>query len=799
MIKPQLGIISSVFTASFLFFAAPGAIAPVSAQGVLEEVVVTARKREEKLLDVPLALTALTAGDIEAKGLMQFKDVVDFTPGFFFAEHSVGRGDRSNRLLVVRGMRISTENDHQQAATVFVDGAPMLGNVIAGLEDAERIEVVRGPQSAYFGRSTFAGAVNVVTKTPGDEFVGKLIGEAGKFGMSNIGLSVEGPLGDQVSFRVSGSQWQTDGHWKNGADATQTLGDRRTTSLAATLDFHPTDQFSARLRFHTWRDIDGPSAAFGYGTGQGAEHFNCTVPGSASAVNGTNNYICGVAPFPQDSEITANTALTPDKSNLVNGIADPGQNLDSAFLPPFLEGFGFERLADQASLIMDYEFANGMSLSSITAAHTNDWMALDDLDRRDSVTLPALPGFPDNNRQDVTLLNSRETEDFSQEVRLSSAQDGKLRWLIGASFIDMEGARISGFKWPGVIRSTAVGNGFDIQTTGIFGAIEYDLSDQFSVSVEGRQQSDDFTQSNTDGSATVSETFDSFNPRAIVSYKPTDNLTLYVSYGEGTRPGAFNTSLLSESQEVIDELAALGVGLVVPEEELQMTEFGIKGTFLDGRAQVSAAIYTADWNAHSNAAIPTSDGLVQITTDGGIIDLTGVELEGIWLVTENFTLEGTFSFNEQIIDKGLPGGCSDCGLILGVTDVTGLDLSNRGTPETQGSLSGTYRGNLNADYDWFARGDYVHRGTLFATVANLLETGDENRFNLRAGVESENLRLELYVKNLFEDETIPAYQYLLDFAYYNPGETAPASRFPRFMSAGLPDKRTFGLRASYTF
>ena len=140
---------------------------------VIEEVVVTARKREENLLEVPVSITAITAADIDAKGITEFVDLVDFTPGFFFAEHSVGRGDRSNRLLVIRGMRIETEDDHVQPAMVFVDGAPMMGSVISGLEDAERVEVVKGPQSAYFGRATFSGAVNFVTKTPSEEFTGQ--------------------------------------------------------------------------------------------------------------------------------------------------------------------------------------------------------------------------------------------------------------------------------------------------------------------------------------------------------------------------------------------------------------------------------------------------------------------------------------------------------------------------------------------------------------------------------------------------------------------------------------------------
>ena len=123
-IKSDVGYYISLLTFSFLFITTPQAT--VAQDGAaLEELVVTARKREENVLDVPLSITALTADNIEQKGIGEFKDIIAFTPGFHFAEHSVGRADRSNRILVIRGMHISQENDHQQAATVFVDGAPM--------------------------------------------------------------------------------------------------------------------------------------------------------------------------------------------------------------------------------------------------------------------------------------------------------------------------------------------------------------------------------------------------------------------------------------------------------------------------------------------------------------------------------------------------------------------------------------------------------------------------------------------------------------------------------------------------
>lgn len=773
-------------------FLAPGYTSVAYAQeatAALEEITVTARKREESILEIPLAVTALTAADIEVKGIDQFKNIVDFTPGFFFAEHSVGRADRSNRILVVRGMHISQENDHQQAATVFVDGVPMLGSVIEGFNDVERIEVVRGPQSAYFGRSTFAGAVNFVTKTPSNEFSGEVIAEAGKFGKSNFGMQLEGPLGsDALSYRIAANQRQTDGQWPLGNDPTLTLGAQKTVSVSGSL-YYDDDNFTAKFRYHSWRDDDGPGAAFGYGIGNGESNFNCNLPNSTLAPrNSTNNWICGVAAFPTGGQIQGDFVLTPDKASLLNGISIPAAaNLDSIFTPPFLDGFGFERRAEQASLILDYEFSNGMSLDSVTAFHTNEWMALDDLDRRHTEPLGAA--------QDTALLNSRDLEDFSQELRLTSDQDGRLRWLVGVSYNDMEGTRTSGFRVLGNVLSFSLGNTFDIQTTGLFGALDYDITDAITLSVEGRQQEDRVDEARTSGAESVSGTFSSFNPRVILNWNVGNGMTLYGSYGEGTRPGGFNVNLLGQDQSVLDQLAAIGLGLKVPEEELDMVEFGVKGTFLDGRAWIQTAIYAGDWKAQSIAG--TTVNLPGGGTDfiagnvvGGDIDLSGFELEGAWAATDKLTLEATFSVNKSEIKTNV--SCGDCAVLLGTSDISGMDKQLQRNPETQGSFSGTYEDQLNSTYDWFARFDYIHTGSRFATDANITETGDSNRLNLRVGIERDNLRLELYGENLTDDDTITNYQFLIDFANINPAAN-------RVLTAGLPDQRSWGVRAKYLF
>jgi iron complex outermembrane receptor protein len=751
---------------------------------LVEEIVVTARKREENILDVPLAITALSASDIEDKGITEFKDIIAFTPGFHFAEHSVGRADRSNRILVIRGMHISQENDHQQAATVFVDGAPMHGSVIAGLEDAERIEVVRGPQSAYFGRATLSGAVNYVTKTPGQESKSKIVAEVGKYGTTNLGFSTEGPINDTTAFRIAISSQDKDGQYSAANSPSLKLGERSTVSFAGTLYFEPSDNFNAKLRYHTWEDEDGPGAAFGYGVNNGEALFNCNLPNSSLAArNGTNNWFCGVAPFPQDANIQYDAVMSPNKVSLLNGVPTAGLSIDTITDDPFLNGFGFAREASQASLVMNWELDSGISISSITASNDNRWMALDDLDRRHNTDVP-------DSLRDVSLLNGRDLKDFSQEIRVSSPQDQRLRWLLGVSKFSFEGKRTSGFHIFSSVRSLSLGNVFDIDTTGFFAAIEYDITDDLTVNIEGRRQKDDVQEARSSGAEFVSGTFNSTTPRIALDYQMNEDVTLYASYGEGTRPGGFNVNLFGESQPVLDQLALSGIYKEIEEEELEMTEFGIKASLMDGRAWMQAAVYQGDWRAQQAAGAFVGDVFYGGTATGGEIDLSGYEIEGAWAVSDNFKLEATLSNNDSEI-KTLTD-CADCSVLLGTSDISGMGKRKQRNPKTQRSVSGTLDGQMSNGTEWYLRADLLHTGSSYATDANVTETGSSNRVNMRYGIIKDNLRLELVGENLTNDKTFTNYQFLIDFAYLPPSVN-------RVLTGGLPDLRYYGVKATYSF
>ena len=753
----------------------------------IEEITVTARKRNESLLEVPLTVTAFTADDIGAKQIKELNDIVNYTPGFFYGTPTVGRNDRSNRRLLIRGMQVNTDVQTKQAVTVFIDGAPILGGDIGSTENAERIEVVKGPQSAYFGRATFAGAINLITKTPNKEFQGKVKVEAGRFGLTDVGLSMEGPvIQDRLLYRVSASRYDTGGQYTNSLGGKK-LGARKTDDYSATLYATPTDNLSIKTRAHYWEDKDGPSASFSYGFGNGAEYFNCNRGGTAGRVNGNNNWICGEPPFPRPDQIGVDVVVTPEiRSILLGNAAVPPSTLQFLFNPQFLNGFGLERHALETSLVADYQFSGGITLSSITAYHFNKWAALSDIDGRPTAKLG--PAF------DTLLLNNSDYSDFSQEARVTSAPDDKLRWMVGGSYTDQDAANTSGFRLPpGTFRSTAVGSVNLVKTRGLFGSAAYDIFDQLTLNVEARRQWDKISDGVIAG-LVLSDTFKSFTPRVVLDYKPTDEITIYASWAKGTRPGTFNTSLVGRPQSELDQIrAAISADISVPEERLDSYEVGFKGRLWDGRAFLTAAIYSAKWRDQQSVAltpITRANGtldLVTATGSGGKTNLSGVEIEGEARLTDKLTVEGTFAYNDTDI---ITRDCGDCLLLLGVRDVLGLNKEMSRTPKYKGTVSASYTDELTADYNWFTRADYIYTGSMFETEANLTTTGAAKKVNLRLGIENDTLMVEVYGTNIFNDKTFTGYQRLTDFPF-------AANRSA--LAVGLPNRPVYGARATYKF
>jgi len=245
---------------------------------------------------------------------------------------------------------------------------------------------------------------------------------------------------------------------------------------------------------------------------------------------------------------------------------------------------------------------------------------------------------------------------------------------------------------------------------------------------------------------------------------------------------------------VLDQVAAaIGADISVDEEKLDNYEIGFKGSLFDGRAQFTAAAYYAEWRGqHTRGLAPVifpdgSEQIIATTGTGGSTDLKGIELELDAALTENLTIDGSFAWNQSKIKSR---DCADCLIILGFREIAGLNNSFSRTPTYSGMAAATYRDNLTEEYDWFGRVDFIYTGNRWATDANVTGTGSASRVNLRVGVDNDVLRVEAYGTNIFDDRTFTGFQRLTEFAFGS-GRS--------FLSAALPDKPTYGVRASYKF
>jgi len=227
-------------------------------------IIVTARKKEETLLDAPLAVSVVGEQELEQGGFTDITEITKVTPGAFVEAggQNVNGFARINSTPRFRGISVLSGNPLQQTASVFLDGVYLSGGVeTIGVNELQRVEVIKGPQSALFGRNTFAGAINYVTKDPSNELRVDLSATAATRDEYSLSAGIEGPLVDGVSFRVGGSFSDKQGHYDNVAVAGQRLGDEQQWSINGSLLIEPSDSFRLKLRGSYQEIDDGPAAA----------------------------------------------------------------------------------------------------------------------------------------------------------------------------------------------------------------------------------------------------------------------------------------------------------------------------------------------------------------------------------------------------------------------------------------------------------------------------------------------------------------------------------------------------------
>jgi iron complex outermembrane receptor protein len=793
---------------------------------VLEEIVVTARKRAEDILKTPVSVTAVTSEQLEQRGIATVSNLAEQTPGFNINNNSSGRADRSFQQLILRGFTPAT-TDSTPVAT-FIDGVPVSSaTAVMSITNPERIELLRGPQSAYFGRNTFAGALNVVNKEPGDKFGGSVTASIAQNNNYRLQGELEAPIvEDKVSFRVSGSKYAKDGSFKNGANPGETLGDQSNYTYNGLLVVKPSENLTIKAFGMASHDDDGPAAMGVIGAGQVtdakgnvvvANQSNCgfTVTNALFGITSTNRFICGTTPSLSSLSPASNTLVDSYVRSALavtnNRLIDPEDGV---------QGYGLVRDYQHYHIAADYEIPDSaFTLTSLTGINREQWSSLSDIVNYDSSGIVNTEYTATNGYRDYyssSYLVESKSKDFSQELRVGYDDQGALRFVVGANYLNAS-ARRTVSVLDDIIDNNSVnpsGKTRNETVSGFFG-VTYDITDKLTASVEGRYQidklyayvsptadvvvtDDTFIAAGTykAGSLLASKKYENFLPRLIAQYQWTDEMMTYASVAKGVNPAALNSGVVNYTGETAAYAKNLGLDVFVEPEKVTTWEAGLKGTADGGRLRYTFAAYFSQWRNQLNQVIQTfgtSGGrLVSVwgTLNAGGSDMKGLEFDGSYRLNHLITLNAAGSINDSKIKSYNSPLTTQ---LTGISDFSGNELPS--TSKYSASAGVLFNGDLDLwqDGTWFTRVDYNYKSGMWSDVANIVKTQASHVVNLRAGVTKGDISLDVFVNNLFNED---AYTSITDNYIFSPTTTYAAYNA---INVGLREERTVGVQVKVKF
>jgi iron complex outermembrane recepter protein len=719
--------------------------APATAQGTdLEEIVVTARKRDESLLDVPVVVSAYNAAEIESAGILRPQDFIALTPNMTMVQTQ----NQGTSFVVVRG--ISQARNSEPSVAVLIDGVLMANPSQFNQElfDIESIEVLKGPQGALYGRNAIGGAVIIRTREPGDTLESSIMAgyDSGPGYKARIGIG--GPVGgsDAWKFQLSGSYLDTDGYINNPF-----LGEEadpfKDVSGRAKLIWEPSDAMRADLRL------------------------------SVSSVDTQALYF--------------NITEQVDDTSLPVRVNNPGEN---------------ERDLMSASLKFDFDVGGGV-FTSITAYDTIEELLTGDqfnfLPIPESVLFQFF-GADQAQHQwlDVEAVSQelRYTSPAENRLRwiLGAYVISTDRFISTGNVFDLGTGVV-----PRVKRNplpifapqfTFLADSQDNLAWAAFGELSYDLTERLEGSIALRYDHDK-RENTTETPAEFipapiacppppapqvdcafpgqvrEETWSDLQPKVTLRYQPNDDVTTYVSYSRGFRSGGFN-------QTGVGTAGIAGVTDLFDEETADTYEAGIKARFAGGRVMTGASVY------HTKAEGSYFFVFDPNTSTQNLGNLDEVEYQG-------FELEIQAQASERL-DLYARAGWTDSEIKESQRDPA--DVGN------QAPLVSEYTLNLGAQlrlpfgaggaYDFFVRPDFQIIGDTWWYPDNFTKRDPVELLNLRAGVETDSWSLVAWSKNLTDEEYNAEWSPGPQF-FPNPGQTN------NFVFKALP--MTWGVDFTYRF
>ena len=800
-----------VFAFSFFFISFA-----LIAEPTLEEVVVSARKVDESVQDVPIAMSVFTSSDISDAGIERPEDFIALTPNVVMA-NTVNVGDT---LVTIRGL--TSTRDAESNFAFVVDGVLQTNPNAFNREllDIAQIEVLKGPQGALYGRNATSGAILITTKTPSEESESTAVIGMGVNNASKLQYVNSGKMGDNVYTRFSVSTRETDGEHTNVYSNLKNVDFFEDTTLRGRILVEEDDS--------SWDFRFGMSEASG-----GTINFNAVfalpafqgfgTPGADQFFKDVNEhkftYMFNVPPVNEQETSDLSIKYTEDLAN--------GREFSAIFAYNHLEEF---LMSDGTS----GAFGGYFGVPSCAASNTAANLALINSlppgfsfaapgtapSGANSVLGPYLPHTCDGYQ-----FQSRDQDDMSIEVKLTSNQTEATRWLIGGYYAEIErdvavayGADLGkGFEFKSYVPATgknptdlSFDDTFSTDVFSIFGQYSIDLSDATELSFEGRYDKEKRSVDNNvpattsalyyGGGAPINpamtaggskipsrdKSYDQFQPKISLT-TTAENTTVYASYGVGFRSGGFNSSgsaALINSQLNIPVSAGLGVSDSFNKEVSKSFEVGFKGRYLDGRLAINGAIFETEVDDNQFFEFFAGPwGLLRVVTSIDQLDISGSELDFKYALTDSIRLDGGIGYTDGEIKKNAhrPNTVGNNAPLA---------------PEHTYNLGMQYETAFSANYDLVVRVDYMEVGeTWFHTVQNNQQpsvwgallgfpvASDMSKsvrdaytlVDLRASIVGENLSLTLWGRNINDEEylaeIIPAPEFGGSFIHQAPYAT----------------------------
>lgn len=784
----------------------------------LEEVVVTARKRTESLMDAPVAVSSVSGQAMEAQGITSMEQLSASVPGL-----QIGRAAQTTNVAI-RGVGSGINKGFEQSVGMYVDGIyqPRSRQFTQAMVDVERVEVLRGPQGILFGKNTVAGAIKLETRSavPGDEFSGSAsVAYEPEYDTQRITGTVSGSLGDSVGARLVLRSSSTDGYVENQLyDVDELKRDDTLARLSLTWD--ATDNLRVQAKI-SHVEMEGEGSENVITTADYSLIPQYAGSGRSSAVLGSIAMANGLVPF----EVSEGGATYDSYSGNINW-APKGSTEDT----------------ESTNALLNVQWDVGSyTITSLTGYTDYEFLQDHDVDFNP-----------------VNLAHNLDTEEldfFSQELRVSTDWDGRFNFIAGLYYEEQDFYADTFTSLDGTLGGLAVlltgdeslfgsinevtrFHYFDQETDtiAIFGELSIDLTDNVRLEIGGRYSEDDkdlekraevgigvpgspnllVKPEDTAGAASHGEYVDRAAAAAGVEgataatvlagslgtyatntsldrsedhtngsikliWDYSDDGMMYVSYSDGYKSGGFNyspTTALPSGAPTDDA--------IFEDEEVEALEIGVKQTFWDGRARGSAIIYRSDLD---NLQVTAWNGTNFVVGNAAELRVQGVELEGLIALTDNLEL----GFNYNYLDhefQSYPG--APCTVIQLAAD-PGCQNDFSGE---RGAFAPEHSGAVNLDYTYDFSKWYLtaHLAVNYKDEMYLDGDLDENvlqdsytKVDASLGLASQDDRWNfvLYGRNLTDENT------------YTAALDAPLSG--GVYAAWIEEPRIYGVEVTFNF